>query len=214
MRYFPFFLLLFFLSACSAEGQTLSAGQSTSAEMPPKPGADLNRLREIASEAEKFCRNRNFNLEFCLLIDMGVHSGLNRFFVWSFSADSALYSWPVGHGCCDNTWEKDESRDNPEFSNTDGSHCSSLGRYMVGERGYSNWGIHVKYMLHGLESTNSNAASRYIVLHSWEQMPSAEVYPAGSPEGWGCPTLSDSNMLLLDPLLKKSQLPALLWIFR
>ena len=35
------------------------------------------------------------------------------------------------------------------------SYCSSLGKYKVGIRSYSKWGINVHYKLHGLEATNN-----------------------------------------------------------
>ncbi|WP_317616906.1 murein L,D-transpeptidase catalytic domain-containing protein, partial [Elizabethkingia miricola] len=41
--------------------------------------------------------------------------------------------------------------------------------------------------MHGLEETNSNALKRVIVFHSWDKMSDEEVFPKGSPEGWGCP---------------------------
>ena len=44
--------------------------------------------------------------------------------------------------------------------------------------------------LHGLEETNQSAYDRIIVLHSWDMMSDEEIYPEGSPEGWGCPAVS------------------------
>jgi hypothetical protein len=38
------------------------------------------------------------NTQFCILIDMGMHSGLNRFLVWDFQKDTLKYSFPVSHG--------------------------------------------------------------------------------------------------------------------
>ena len=74
-------------------------------------------------------------------------------------------------------------------------------------------GIHVNYRLHGLESTNSNAFSREIVLHSWESVADLETYPKGTPEGWGCPAVSDNTMRTLDSLLQNSGENVLLWIY-
>ena len=99
------------------------------------------------------------------------------------------------------------------FSNIDGSHCSSLGKYKIGNRAWSDWGINVKYVLHGLENTNSNAQARYIVFHSWEKVSDTEIYPDGTPEGWGCPTISNKNMKIVDAMLKKSNKPVLMWIY-
>ncbi|WP_261511348.1 murein L,D-transpeptidase catalytic domain family protein [Chryseobacterium paludis] len=119
----------------------------------------------------------------------------------------------VGHGCGNNSWSSDESKDNPTFSNEDGSHLSSLGKYRIGERGSSEWGINIKYLMHGLDETNDNALKRTIVFHSWNKMSNKEIYPNGSPEGWGCPTVSNDALRAIDPLLKNSSKPVLMWIY-
>lgn len=167
-----------------------------------------------AKEAFRFCTEKGFNKDFCILIDMSLHSGVKRFFVWDFKKDTFKHSFLVGHGCCDNPWNNDYSKDNPVFSNIKGSHCSSAGKYKIGERTYSTWGVNIKYVLHGLEATNSNAFSRLIVFHSWDMVPDNEVYPDGTPEGWGCPTISNNSFKLLDPMLKASAKPVLIWIYK
>jgi hypothetical protein len=173
----------------------------------------LPNTKQKADEALAYCKANKFNTDFCILIDMRVHSGLKRFFVWDFNKDTITHSFLVSHGCGSNPWATDYTKENPVFSNEDGSHCSSLGKYKIGQRAYSNWGVHIKYVLHGLEKTNSNALARYIVFHSWEETPNEEIFPDGTPEGWGCPTLSNENFQLIDPILKKSEKPVLMWIY-
>jgi len=175
-----------------------------------KPKVNVSKTDEKAKEALAFCRKNNFNQDFCILIDMSVHSGLNRFFVYDFKQNKISQQMLVGHGCCNYPWSQTWSKANPTFSNKDGSHCSSLGKYKIGQRAWSDWGINVKYLLHGLEATNSNAQSRYIVFHSWEKVADTEVYPNGTPEGWGCPTISNNNMKIIDPILKRSAQPVLM----
>jgi hypothetical protein len=153
------------------------------------------------------------NTEFCILVDMSIHSGENRFFIYDFGKNSTIKSGLCSHGCCDNAWGSDYTKQNPVFSNIPGSHCSSVGKYRIGKRGYSNWGINVNYRLHGLETTNSKAYSRDIVLHSWDMVPDRELFPEGTPEGWGCPAISNKLMRELDKMLKKSHTPVLLWIY-
>ncbi len=165
------------------------------------------------AEALKFCREQGMNREMCILINMGIHSGKKRLAVWDFDKNKAVYNCPVSHGCGDNPWSMDESRENPTFSNADGSHCTSLGKYRIGERGYSSWGVKTKYLLYGLESSNKNAMRRAIVFHSWEQIPEDDVYPRGSPEGWGCPAISNNSFRKIDPMLKNSSRPVLMWIY-
>jgi len=44
-------------------------------------------------------------------------------------------------------------------------------------------------------------------------MSDEEIYPKGSPEGWGCPTVSNNAFKKIDPLLKNSKKPVLMWIY-
>lgn len=179
-----------------------------------KPELDLNKTKKKAQEALDFCKGKKMNTDFCILIDMSLHSGVKRFIVWDFKENKISKKYLVGHGCGQNAWSRDESKDNPDFSNEDGSHLSSLGKYKLGERGRSDWGINVKYLMHGLESTNSNALKRFIVFHSWNMMSDDEVFPEGSPEGWGCPTISNNSMLEIDPIIQKSEKPVLMWMYQ
>lgn len=179
-----------------------------------KPEADPAKTKQKAAEALKFCQSNKLNTNFCILIDMSLHSGVKRFFVWNFKNNTLSSQYLVGHGCGSQPWSMDGSKDAPEFSNEDGSHLSSLGKYKLEGRGYSEWGIHVKYLMHGLEETNSNALKRFIVFHSWNLMSDEEVFPKGSPEGWGCPTISNNAMKEIDPVIQKSTKPILMWIYR
>ncbi len=179
-----------------------------------KPIANFNKTKQIADEAISFCQTKKMNEDFCILVDMGLHSGVNRFFLWDFKKDTISHSFLVGHGCCDNPWSADYSKEKAKFSNNDGSHCSSIGKYKIGQRAYSDWGVHIKYVLHGLDSSNSNALARYIVFHSWEAVSDNEVYPAGTPEGWGCPTISNNNFKKIDPIIQLAKKPVLMWIYK
>jgi len=68
-------------------------------------------------------------------------------------------------------------------------------------------------LLDGKEQTNSNAIKRAIVLHSWEEVPNDEVYPNGTPEGWGCPAVSNESMIKIDSVLQKNK-KVLFWIIK
>lgn len=57
----------------------------------------------------------------------------------------------------------------PSFSNTDGSGYTSLGRYRIGTPYNGHFGR--SYKLYGLDSTNSQAFRRNIVLHSFSYVP-------------------------------------------
>lgn len=176
-------------------------------------GIEFVSIRQKALSALNYCKAKGMNEQFCILVDLGQHSGCNRFVIWDFKRDTISLSCPVTHGCCDRPWKFQLSKEKAEFSNENGSHCSSLGKYSVGERGYSSWGIHIKYLLHGLENSNKNAQKRAIVFHSWEVVPDHEVYPKGTPEGYGCPAISNNNFKKVDSLLNDADKPSLLWIY-
>ena len=116
---------------------------------------------------------------------MSIHSGKKRLFLYDLKDKKIVQSGLCSHGCGEAPWGEDETKETPLFSNVPDSHLSSIGKYRIGKRGYSNWGIHVNYKLHGLEATNSKAYSRFIVLHSWDAIEDEETFPQGAPEGWG-----------------------------
>ncbi|MFC4162734.1 murein L,D-transpeptidase catalytic domain-containing protein [Epilithonimonas zeae] len=210
------FFCLFFsvlILACQKENLKKPISGSKDSLVISKPKIDSSKTNQKAKEALQFCKAKNFNTDFCILIDMSQHSGLKRFFIYDFKKDEITNEYLVGHGCGNSSWSADYTKENPSFSNEDNSHLSSLGKYKIGARGYSNWGVNIKYLMHGLEETNSNALKRIIVFHSWEMMSDDEVYPKGSPEGWGCPTVSNKAFKEIDPVLKNSKKPVLMWIY-
>lgn len=166
----------------------------------------------LHQEALSYCKTQNFNTEYYFLVDFSIHSGLNRFFIYHFKDSTVLRTALVTHGTCDGLESNPNAQENVKFSNMVNSHCSSKGKYKVGKRDYSSWGINVKYWLHGMETTNNKAVERVVVLHSWEAVSDEEVFPFHSPLSWGCPAVSDNFMWHLDSLLQKSSKPVLLWI--
>lgn len=156
--------------------------------------------------AQQYCVQRGFSTEICFLADMQKHSGEYRFYVYSFSLDSVLHSGLVAHGCGDKLFAK-----TPVFSNVPGSNCTSLGRYKVGASYYGNYGK--AYKLHGLDTSNSNAFKRYVVLHSYIQMPHEETYPLPVMNSQGCPMLSENFMETVSVYIDRSSKPLLLWIY-
>ncbi len=72
----------------------------------------------------------------------------------------------------------------------------------------------MKYLMIGQDATNNNALRRQIVFHSWEAVPDEEVYPYGTPEGWGCPAISNEAFRQVDELISQAEKPVLMWIIR
>ncbi len=163
-------------------------------------------------EAENFCKTNNLNTDYYILIDLNIHSGRNRFYLYDFKTKKNQYEKLVTHGSCDVFEDNETSWEKAKFSNKIDSHCSSIGKFSIGEKGYSKWGINIKYWLNGLEKTNNNAVKRVTVLHSWEAVADKEVYPEYAPLSWGCPAVSNEFMSILDIKLAASEKPVLLWI--
>ena len=194
------------LSFCSCNGVRDNNEKITKNE-------SLDRLKEKAKESLAYCKENNMNTDFCILIDMKIHSGKNRMFVWNFKTNTVERAALAAHGV-----GRDEQRSTPLeplFSNVGESWLSSLGKYKLGIRSYSKWGINVHYKMHGLEETNSNAYNRVIVLHSYAPVKDEEIYPEHMRLGWsqGCPVTSDEMMTFLDKKLKTVKKPVLLWIY-
>lgn len=171
------------------------------------------RIEEKAKEALTFCKKNGYNTDFCILIDMSIHSGKYRMFIYDFINKKVERSSLCAHGCGKDN--KKSTGEQPLFGNEEGSLLTSLGKYKIGIRSYSQWGINVHYKLHGLDTTNSNAFKRIIVLHSYNPVPSIEMYPLHMPMGWsfGCPVTDNTTMTLLDEKLKNGSKPVLLWIY-
>jgi len=170
----------------------------------------IKRLRHKAVAAKEYCKNKQLSEQYCILVNFNIHSGRQRFFVWDFEKDTVLLSSLCAHGMGRNSTEE-----KPEYSNDEGSYCSSLGRYKTGVSSYSQYGINVHYKLHGLDSTNNNAFKRIVVLHSHSPIPDRDISPNHLPLGFslGCPVISDTAMRKTDALLKESEKPLLLWIY-
>lgn len=172
--------------------------------------AAFSRLKARADSAKAYCKSKGFSQQYCILIDFSIHSGKERFFVWDFAKDTIKIASLCCHG-----YGLESTQKKPVFSNVSGSYCSSLGKYKMGIRSYSNWGINVHYKMHGLDKTNSNAFSRLIVLHSHSPMPAREIYPEHLPLGWsqGCPVVDNETMRKIDTLMKEIKKPVLMWIY-
>jgi hypothetical protein len=155
------------------------------------------------AKAFSYCKGNELDTNVCILINMDVHSGKKRLFVLDFIADTLLLKGICAHGSCNGRNAPKKNGSAMQFSNVSNSYCSSLGKYKIGKRSWSNWVINVHYKLHSLDSSNSNAYKRIVVLHSYEGVPDYEVYPNRVMTSWGCPMVSDESMRYLDKMLKK-----------
>lgn len=206
-----FLLVTISFIMCKANNKEEPIGEENGTELAENESRKaFVRLKAKADSAKIYSKQKGLNTNYCILIDFSIHSGKNRFFVWDFAKDSIKYESLCCHG-----YGLKSTRQQPVFSNVEGSYCSSLGRYKMGISSYSNYGINIHYKMHGLDKTNNNAFRRLIVLHSHTPVPEEEIYPLHLPLGWsqGCPVINDSIMTEVDKLLKKEKKPLLMWIY-
>lgn len=164
------------------------------------------RLKTNASFIKSYIAAKNYNSKICFLIDMKIHCGKNRFFIYDLQKDSVLVSGLVAHGSCDNGFQIRAS-----FSNKENTGCSCLGKFRIGNSYNGRFGI--AYKLYGLDSTNSNAYQRSIVLHSYECVPAQETYPLPICNSRGCPMVSIDFFQKLSSYINTSEKPVLLDIY-
>ena len=168
--------------------------------------AEADRLSQKAAELKAFLSSKSYNRNIAFLVDMHLPSGKNRFFVYDLHKDSVLLSGLVAHGCGPRSFSL-----SPEFSNVDGSSCSALGRYRIGNPYKGQFGR--AYLLHGLDTTNDRALERHIVLHSFSCVPDGETDPYPICNSRGCPMVAPAFLTRLQPMVDASKKPVLLWIF-
>lgn len=163
-----------------------------------------SKVKYIA-EAKSFIQKHNFENQFCLLINMSLPSGSNRLFVYDLKKDSILYTGLVTHGNCMKYW-----LDGRRYDNQIGCGCTSLGKYKIGMSYHGKFGL--AYKLYGLDSSNSNAFKRFIVLHSHSCVPLKET-SNDICQSNGCPTVNPNFLNVLQKKIDASKRPILLWIY-
>ncbi|PWT76456.1 MAG: hypothetical protein C5B59_06435 [Bacteroidetes bacterium] len=164
------------------------------------------KIVEHAVIIRNFLHGKDFNNNYCFLIDMSIPSGKKRFFVYDLRKDTVLGSGLVAHGHCNHGFSF-----KPAFSNRPGSCCTALGKYSVGFHYQGTFGS--AYKLSGLDSSNRNAFERNIVLHSYGCVPESETYPIPICNSSGCPMVSQVFLKHLQPIIDHAGKPIILWIY-
>ena len=167
---------------------------------------NLSQLNTRAQEIRTYAQKNGYSTRYCFLIDMRLQSGLKRFFVYDLTRDVVAVSGLVAHGSCDQNFLKAA-----RFSNTPGGGCTSIGIYKVGYAYYGQYGK--AYRLSGLQNSNSNALSRFVVLHGYRCVPDQETYPKPICNSAGCPMVSHAFLNNLSSIIDKSGKPILLSIY-
>jgi len=173
----------------------------------PKTPADNEyaRIYNYGIKAKMYVEHRNYCKKYCFLVDMRIASGKKRFFLYDLVKDSVTASGMVTHGCGSET-----GTPNLKFSNTCSSLATSLGKYRIGQEYHGTYGLAFK--LYGLDSSNSNAYRRAVVLHAHPLVPADETWPQNICTSWGCPTVNPYFLLLLKKYIDHAGEPVLLWV--
>lgn len=140
------------------------------------------------------------NQNYITIFDASQKSSKKRLYVINMKT-GAVGTYLVAHGKGSDTNNDGYAE---KFSNTPGSNMSSLGFYLTGVTYNGSHGLSLR--LHGLQSTNSNAYSRAIVMHGADY-----VNPTHTGRSWGCPAVEMKYRSTLFPILKGS---SLLYIYK
>lgn len=124
-----------------------------------KPKKSINP--KLQKELLSYCKKHGLCDAYCIVVDFSIYSGKDRFFIVdltnNFIDSSSLCAHGIGKdfGCISK----------PKFSNELGSNLSSLGHYKLGiSRKTKQYNLNA-IELYGLDSTNSNAYQRGILIH-------------------------------------------------
>ena len=167
-----------------------------------------NDVPSNISEIQSYCQKNGYSTEYCLLTDFSKPSGIKRFYIYSFKEGKSLHKslCAQGLGVNYNIFKS-------TFSNEIGCNYSSLGKYKVGGlRGMTNIRFAKGYTLYGLDSTNSNALVRGILIHNGNL--GFETFPLPClPVSKGCFGVSTSMMNHIEEIKKQSKKPILLYAY-
>ncbi len=165
------------------------------------------RLLERVKTIKQFVStNLKFNNELAFFIDMRIMSGKNRFIVYDLKNDKIVDQGLVAHGIGSETQNNEELK----FSNINSSFCTALGKYYIGKDYVGRFGK--AYKLFGLDTTNSNAFARSIVLHKYDKVPYEEQ---NQPicHSLGCPMVNEIYYGRIEKLIDNSKRKIILDIY-
>ena len=152
-------------------------------------------LKALKFHEFNFARFRN--PDFISLIDFSIRAGLPRYFLLNMkTGEVKAMLTAVGSGS-----DPDGDGLANSFSNIADSHQSSLGFYLTDDEYVGSNGRSLR--LHGLNSTNSNALKRAIVVHGAPYVSELDQHAGRSH---GCPAVDLKNIDALIDQIKDGSL--------
>lgn len=169
--------------------------------------SDAERFEAEVQDVRQFIiAHPKYNKKTAFLIDMRVNSGKKRFFVYDLENGKVTDSGLVAHGSGSETGIIGNLR----FGNEPNSKMTSLGRYAIGNKYKGSFGE--SYKLYGLDSLNSNAYMRHVVLHYYSAVPLEEQnYPIS--DSHGCPMVNEIFFHRIEKIIDGSKSNILLKIY-
>jgi hypothetical protein len=190
MRHFIFLFIL--LVSCSK-------AESQQAEVKGVPQSKI-------SEIKSYIKNKDYNQDLAVFINFKIPSGKYRYFLYDLKNNKIVQKAIVSHG----SGSVVQGSNDLQFSNTEGSYQSSLGKYAIGGSYMGQFGK--AYRLKGLDPTNSNAMQRAIVLHSFSSVSDVESEKPATLS-LGCPMLSINAFKETAKYIDQSEKPIILYTF-
>lgn len=190
MKHF-IFLFILLISCSKVESQQGSIDNIPSAKI---------------SEIKNYIKDKGYNQDVAIFINFKIPSGKYRYFIYDLKNGKIQYKAVVSHG----SGSVVPGSNALKFSNVEGSHQSSLGKYAIGKSYIGQFGK--SYRLNGLDTTNSNAMQRAIVLHSLQCVPDVESQNQACLS-LGCPMLSINAFKESAKYIDKSEQPIILYAF-
>lgn len=160
----------------------------------------LNKVKKLVDT------NSKFNNEIAFFIDMKIHSGKNRFFIYDLKNNKLIDEGLVAHGSGSET----QVAGILKFNNTNNSLCTSLEKYSICNSYVEKFGK--AYKLFGLDTTNSNAFDRNIVLHKYFDVP-YEEQEAPICNSLGCPMVNEKFYNRIQKIIDNSKKKIILNIY-
>ena len=156
------------------------------------------------NEALAFCKKNDLSTDYAVFVDFSKHSGRERYMIYSFSKHEVVYRCLCASGL-----NKDK------FSNQPGSNLSSLGKYRITNEIHNMSIGREGLVVDGLESTNSNARNRKILIHYSDVLNSfpKSIFPIpmiGKGISHGCFSITTKGVEKTKELRK----PTLLWAYK
>ncbi len=159
----------------------------------------------FSKAVERYNNHKSFSKNLITLIDFSKPSTAKRLYVIDLNKREIVFNTFVAHGQgTGNNYAK-------HFSNTEGSHQSSLGLYKTSNTYFGKHGYSLKLI--GLDpGVNDNAMKRAIVIHGAEYVSEDFIKEHGRlGRSWGCPAVPK---LLAKPIIDKIKNGSCVYIYK